>query len=179
MGDLKETFIDELRDLLDAEHQLLKALPKLAKAAENEELKAAFEAHIEETEGQIERLEQVFEVFETEPRGKKCAGMQGLVKEGAEKIEEEAGDAALICAAQKAEHYEIASYGSLVAWANLLEEDEAAGLLEENLEEEKQTDEKLTEIAESIVNAEEAEEGDEEEKPAPAKRAGKSAARSR
>src|SRR5436190_14116841 len=152
MADLKETFIDELRDLLDAEKQLLKALPKLAKAAESEELKSAFEAHAEETEEQIGRLEQVFEIFETEPRGKKCAGMQGLVAEGAEKIEEEAGDAALICAAQKAEHYEIATYGSLIAWANLLKEEEAVGLLEQSLEEEKQTDEKLTEIAESIGN---------------------------
>ena len=122
MANLKETFIDELRDLLDAEKQLLKALPKLAKAAENQELKDAFESHVEETEGQIGRLEEVFEMFEIEPRAKKCAAMQGLVKEGAEKIEEEAGDAALICAAQKAEHYEIASYGSLVAWAKLLGE---------------------------------------------------------
>jgi ferritin-like metal-binding protein YciE len=168
MADLKETFIDELRDLLDAEKQLLKALPKMAKAAESEELTAAFEAHIEDTEGQIERLEQVFGMFDTEPRAKKCAGMQGLLKEGAEKIEEEAGDAALICAAQKAEHYEIASYGSLVAWATLLEENEAVELLEENLQEEKQTDEKLTQIAEGIVNEEEASEGESEEEKQPA-----------
>ncbi len=162
MSDLRETFIDELRDLLDAEKQLLKALPKLAKAAESEELKAAFETHIEETEGQVGRLEQVFEMFEIEARGRKCAAMQGLVKEGSEKIEEEAGDAALICAAQKAEHYEIASYGSLAAWANTMGEAEAAALLEQNLEEEEQTDAKLTEIAESIVNSAEAEEEEEE-----------------
>jgi ferritin-like metal-binding protein YciE len=179
MPNLKETFIDELRDLLDAEKQLLKALPKLAKAAESEELKAAFEAHVDETETQIERLGEVFELFEMEPRGKKCAGMQGLVEEGAEKIEEEAGDAALICAAQKAEHYEIATYGSLIAWATLLEEQEAVELLEQNLEEEKATDEKLTEIAESIVNAEEATEGEEEGETATASKGnGKSKSRS-
>lgn len=178
MANLKETFIDELRDLLDAEKQLLKALPKLAKAAENQELKDAFESHVEETEGQIGRLEEVFEMFETEPRAKKCAAMQGLVKEGAEKIEEEAGDAALICAAQKAEHYEIASYGSLVAWAKLLGKDDAAEILEQTLEEEKQTDEKLTEIAESIVNAEEASEGDEGNEKTPAKGGANARARS-
>jgi len=158
MPGLKETFVDELRDLLDAEKQLLKALPKLAKAAENEDLKAAFEQHAEETEGQIERLNEVFEIFEETARGKKCKGMEGLVEEGAEKIEEEAGDAALICAAQKAEHYEIATYGSLAAWAKLLGEERAVELLEQNLEEEKATDEKLTELAESVVNVEEEQE---------------------
>jgi ferritin-like metal-binding protein YciE len=164
MGNLRETFVDELRDLFDAEKQLLKALPKLAKAAENADLKAAFEQHIEETEGQIERLAEVFGLFDEEPRGKKCKGMQGLVEEGAEMIEEEAGDAALICAAQKAEHYEIATYGSLAAWAKLLGEEEAVELLEENLQEEKATDEKLTELAESVVNVEEEQGGEEEEK---------------
>ena len=179
-GTLHDAFIDELRDLLDAEKQLLKALPKLAKAGESEELKWAFEIHTEETEEQIRRLEQVFEMFESEARGKKCAGMQGLIKEGSEKIEEEAGDAALICAAQKAEHYEIASYGSLIAWANLLEEGDAAAYLEESYEEEKETDEKLTGIAESIVNAEEASEGEEgEEEETTAKGRGNSRARSR
>lgn len=164
MGSLRETFIDELRDLYDAEKQLLQALPRMAKAAENEELKAAFEEHIEQTEGQIERLEQVFEAFGETVRGKKCAGMAGLIKEGNERIQEKAGDAALICAAQKAEHYEIAAYGSLRAWANLMQENEAVGLLEENLEEEAQTDERLTEIAETAVNVEEEEEGEEEER---------------
>jgi ferritin-like metal-binding protein YciE len=179
MADLRETFIDELRDLLDAEKQLLKALPKLAKAAESEELRSAFETHAEETEEQIGRLEQVFQIFEMEPRGKKCAGMQGLVEEGAEKIEEEAGDAALICAAQKAEHYEIAAYGSLAAWAKLLGEEEAVDLLEQNLEEEKQTDEKLTEIAESTVNADEANESGGEDEEADSKRGRKPKASSR
>jgi ferritin-like metal-binding protein YciE len=165
MGNLRETFVDELRDVFDAEKQLLKALPKLAKAAENEQLKEAFEQHTEETENQIERLKEVFELFEEEPRGKKCKGMEGLIEEGAEMIEEEAGDAALICAAQKAEHYEIATYGSLAAWAKLLEEEQAVKILEEILEQEKQTDEKLTELAESVVNAEEEQEGDAEEEP--------------
>lgn len=161
MGNLRETFVDELRDLFDAEKQLLKALPKLAKASENEDLKAAFESHLEETEGQIERLKEVFQLFDEEPRGKKCKGMEGLIEEGSEMIEEEAGDAALICAAQKAEHYEIATYGSLSAWAKLLGEDQAVELLEENLQEEKAADEKLTEIAESVVNAEEEQQGEE------------------
>lgn len=163
MANLRETFIDELRDVLDAEKQLLKAMPKLAEAAENKELKAAFESHLEETAGQVERLEELFGMLEIELDGKKCAGMQGLLKEATEKIDAEAGDAALICAAQKAEHYEIASYGSLIAWAEVLEEEEAVALLEQNLEEENAADEKLTDIAESIVNEEEAEEGEEDE----------------
>jgi len=162
MGNLRETFVDELRDLLDAEKQLLKALPKMAKAAEHKDLKAAFEEHLEETEGQVGRLEQVFELFEKEPRGKKCKAMEGLVAESAEIIEEEEGDAALICGAQKAEHYEIASYGSLIAWARLLGEEEAVELLEENLEQEKGADEKLTDLAESVINPEEEQEQSEE-----------------
>ena len=160
MSNLRETFVDELRDLYDAEKQLLKALPRIAKAAENEELRAAFEQHIEETEGQIERLEEVFSFFEEPVRAKRCKGMAGLIEEAAELIKENAGDAALICAAQKAEHYEIAAYGSLAAWAKLLEEEQALALLEDNLNEERQTDETLTEIAERIVNVE-------EEEPAP------------
>lgn len=164
MSALRETFIEELKDLYDAEKQLLKALPKMAKAAENEELKAAFEAHMEETENQIERLDQVFEAFGETPKGKKCKGMQGLIEEAQDLIKEDEGDAALICAAQKAEHYEIAAYGSLRAWAELLEETEAADLLQETLDEEKATDEKLTEIAETAANPEEeAEEGEAEE----------------
>ncbi|HYG21601.1 MAG TPA: ferritin-like domain-containing protein [Verrucomicrobiae bacterium] len=165
MSDLRETFIEELKDLYDAEKQITKALPKMAKAAEHEELKEAFETHLEETEAQIERLERVFELFDETPKGKKCKAMEGLIAEGKELIEEESGDAALICAAQKIEHYEIASYGSLVSWARLLGEDEAADVLEETLSEEEQTDEKLTDVAESAINVEEAEgdEGEEEE----------------
>ena len=170
MGELRETFIDELKDLYDAEKQLLKGLPKMAKAAEHEELKAAFEEHLEITNEQVKRLEKVFKLFGEQPKGKKCKAMQGLLEEGQELIEEEAGDAALICAAQKVEHYEIASYGSLVAWARLLEESEAEDLLEETLSEEKETDEKLTEIAETAANPEAEEDGDEEEEEKPAKK---------
>src|SRR5439155_9785279 len=129
---------------------------KLAKAASHAQLKEAFENHLQETETQVSRLEQVFEMFDQPARGKKCKGMQGLLEEGEELIEKEQGDAALICAAQKVEHYEMAAYGSLCAWAKLLDNEEAADLLEETLEEEKQADEKLTEIAESVVNVEEA-----------------------
>ena len=162
MSDLRETFIEELKDLYDAEKQILKALPKMAKAAEHEELKEAFETHLEETQGQVERLEKVFQLFDETAKGKKCKAMEGLVEEGKDLIDEEEGDAALICAAQKIEHYEIASYGSLISWARLLGEDEAADLLEETLGEEEQADEKLTDVAESTINAEESE-GEEEE----------------
>jgi ferritin-like metal-binding protein YciE len=158
MSTLRETFIEELKDLYDAEKQITKALPKMAKAAEHEELREGFETHLEETERQVERLEQVFELFDETPRAKKCKGMQGLLKEGEELISEGEGDAALICAAQKVEHYEIAAYGSLASWARLLDEEEAADLLEESLEEEKATDEKLTQTAESAINVEESQE---------------------
>ena len=166
MSQLRETFVEELKDLYDAEKQLVKALPKMAKAADHEELKAAFEDHLQETETHVERLEQVFSIFGETAKGKKCKAMQGLVEEGQDLIDEEEGDAALICAAQKVEHYEIASYGSLRTWAELLDEDEAVDLLQETLDEEKAADEKLTEIAETAANPEEAEaeaEGDEAE----------------
>jgi len=162
MSALRETFLNELADLYDAEKQLLKALPKMAKAASEEELKEAFESHLEETQKHVERLEQVFDIFEEPAKGKKCKAMQGLVAEGEELIKEDEGDAALICAAQKVEHYEIASYGSLCAWARILEEEQAAELLEETLDEEKAADEKLTGIAETAVNQEESEETQEE-----------------
>lgn len=157
-GGLRETFITELKDLYDAERQLIKALPKMAKAAGSEELRAAFESHLEETQQHVQRLEQVFQQFEEKASPKKCKAMQGLIEEGEELIEEGEGDAALICAAQKVEHYEIASYGSLAAWAKLLDETEASDILEETLEEEKKADEKLTEIAETVANVEEVEE---------------------
>lgn len=162
MANLKETFLDELKDLYDAEQQLVKGLPKMAKAAENEELKAAFEEHLAETEAQVERLERVFEAIDEKPARKTCKAMKGLLEEAKELIEEDAGDAALIAGAQKVEHYEIASYGSLASWARLMQNDEAAELLEETLDEEKSTDERLTEIAESAVNVEENEEEEEE-----------------
>jgi ferritin-like metal-binding protein YciE len=158
MSSLRETFLDELADLYDAEKQLLKALPKMAGAAKHPELRAGFETHLEETQNHVRRLEEVFQAFGEEARGKKRKAMKGLVEEGQELIEEDEGDAALICAAQKVEHYEIAAYGCLYTWAGLLGQEEAASLLEETLNEEKATDEKLTEVAESAVNAEESEE---------------------
>src|SRR5437868_4555434 len=157
MSDLRETFVEELKDIYDAERQLLKALPKMAKAAEHEELKEAFEAHLEETEEHVNRLEQVFKVMGESVKAKKCKAMQGLIEEGEEIIKQEEGDAALICAAQKVEHYEMASYGSLESWAKLLEEEQAVELLQETLSEEKSADEKLTGIAENTVNVEERE----------------------
>ncbi|HEY1172462.1 MAG TPA: ferritin-like domain-containing protein [Verrucomicrobiae bacterium] len=156
-NELKELFIEELADMLHAEKQLTKALPKLAKAADSDELREAFESHLEETETHISRIEQVFEMLEKPAKAKKCPAMEGLVKEGAEVIEEHKGspaiDAALIAAAQKAEHYEIASYGTLCAWAEMLELEDAVDLLKETLDEEKAADEKLTELAESLANA--------------------------
>jgi ferritin-like metal-binding protein YciE len=164
--ELKELYVDELKDIYSGETQLLKALPKLAKAASNEELKAGFEEHLEQTKGHVERLEQIFEELGESPKGKKCIGMEGLVKEGAEAIDEDyeddVKDAALIGAAQRVEHYEIAAYGTVRTLAQLLGESEQASLLEETLEEEKETDEKLTEIAaELTLDAEE--ESDQEE----------------
>jgi ferritin-like metal-binding protein YciE len=151
LTNLEEVFVHELKDILDAERQLVKALPKMAKAATNEDLKAAFEEHKSVTEEQVGRLETIFESLDKAARGKKCVGMQGLVEEGSELIsEEEPGaplDAALICAAQKVEHYEMASYGSLAAYARLLGMDDAVELLERTLDEEKETDAKLSSIA--------------------------------
>jgi ferritin-like metal-binding protein YciE len=162
MSALREAFLDELRDLYDAENQLLEALPEMAEAAENEQLRAAFEEHREQTRGHVYRLGQVFEAFEEEARGKKCKGMAGLIKEAEELIEEEEGDAALIAAAQKAEHYEIAAYGTLAAWAVALGQEEAAQILTGTLEEEKETDHKLTMIAQSVVNSQESQRNSEE-----------------
>src|ERR1041384_1884299 len=157
MSTLREAFVDELRDLYDAEKQLLKALPKMAKAAQNEELRAAFSEHQSQTEEQVNRLEKVFEVFAETPKGKKCKGMAGLIQEAEDLIDEEEGDAALIAAAQKAEHYEISAYGTLASWATALQEENAVELLQETLAEVSETDEKLTAIAESVVNGEESE----------------------
>jgi ferritin-like metal-binding protein YciE len=161
MNALRETFLSELADVYDSEKQLVKALPKMAKAATHEELKEAFESHLDETQGHVQRLEQVFQIFGQPVKGKKCKAMQGLVEEGSELIEDDEGDAAIICAAQKVEHYEIASYGSLYSWAKLLGEEEAADLLEETLNEEKAADEKLNRLAESVINIEESQEEEE------------------
>lgn len=164
MSTLRETFLEELGDIYDAEKQLLKALPKMAQAAQHEDLRHSFEEHLEQTEGQVERLEQLFEVIGEEPKSKGCKAMEGLIKEADELIKEHLGDAALICAAQKVEHYEIASYGSLQSWARLMGEEEAGDLLEETLDEERDTDERLTEVAENVINVDESEgEGEEEE----------------
>ena len=164
MSELREMFLDELADIYDAENQLLKALPKMAEAAADEELQAGFRDHLKETEAQIERLKQVFELLGKPAKGKSCKAMHGLIAEGDELIKEDAGDAALICAAQKIEHYEIAAYGTLCSWARLLEEEDAEELLVTTLDEEKAVDQKLTEIAEDTINIEAAEgEAEEEE----------------
>jgi len=164
MSELREMFLDELADIYDAENQLLKALPKMAEAATDEELQAGFRGHLKETEAQIERLKQVFEMLGKPAKGKSCKAMQGLIAEGDELIKEDAGDAALICGAQKIEHYEIAAYGTLCSWARLLEEEDAEELLVTTLDEEKAVDQKLTEIAEDTINIEAAEgEAEEEE----------------
>ncbi len=153
MSALREAFLDELKDLLDAELQLLKALPKMAAASRNEGLRIAFQEHQAQTADQIKRLGQVFAAFEEPMRGKKCKGMKGLIEEAQELIEEDEGDAALIAAAQKAEHYEIAAYGTLTSWAVALGHDEVIQILKETLDEEKATDKKLTVIAQTVVNS--------------------------
>ena len=151
---LRELYIDELKDLYSAENQLVKALPKMAKAASSDELKQGFEEHLKQTRGHVQRLEKIFESLDESPKGKKCAGMEGLVKEGSEAMDEDFEgalmDAALIGAAQRVEHYEIAAYGTASEFAKILGESEHVTLLEETLQEEKETDEKLTELAKEI-----------------------------
>ncbi len=179
-GMLHDAFIDELKDAYDAEKQLTKALPKMAKAASSPELRSAFESHLEETRGQIDRLERVFEVLDEKAKGKHCDGIAGIIEEGSsvmdEDFDETTMDACLIAAGQRAEHYEMAAYGTLVAWARALGHVEAAQLLEETLNEEKAADEKLTELAEGGINQQAAgpaggdEEGEEEEATAPVRR---------
>lgn len=155
-GTLHDAFVDELRDMYDAERQLTKALPKLAKAAASAELRQAFEMHLDETQHQIERLDQIFEVLDEKARGKHCAGIAGILEEGKaimdEDLDDIAMDACLIAGAQRAEHYEMAAYGTLVAWARAMGHNEAADLLQENLDEEKAADEKLTSLAEGGIN---------------------------
>jgi ferritin-like metal-binding protein YciE len=153
---LRELFVEELKDVYHAEKQLTKALPKLAKAASSPELREAFEAHLEETEGHVGRLEKVFKTLDEPIKTKVCVGMQGIIEEGSELIKEQdkgpALDAGLIAGAQRAEHYEMAVYGSLIAWAKCLEMDGAIELLEANFEEERAADEKLTALAEEGIN---------------------------
>lgn len=155
---LKTLYVNELRDLYNAENQLVKALPKMAKAASSEELKEAFEKHLEQTKTHVERLEEVFEDLGEKPKGKTCQAMKGLIEEGSEILEEDGEesvlDAGIIVAAQKVEHYEIASYGSVRTFAELLGKDKSAELLQTTLDEESEANEKLNELAEGIVNPE-------------------------
>ncbi len=155
-GTLHDAFLEELRDSYDAEKQLTKALPKLAKAAASPDLRAAFETHLEETRGHVDRLEQVFESLDEKARGKHCEGIAGIIDEGKSIMEEEFDDATmdacLIAAGQRAEHYEMAAYGTLVAWAQSMGHTEAASLLQQILDEEKAADKKLSTLAESGIN---------------------------
>jgi ferritin-like metal-binding protein YciE len=156
LDSLEKLFLEELRDIYNAEKQLTRALPRMAKAAESPELQQAFTTHLKETEGQIQRLEKVFRELGQPVRGKKCKGMEGLIDEGKEKMEEEGEpqvfDAALIASAQKVEHYEIAAYGCLRTYAELLGYSQAADLLQQTLQEEEATDKKLTQLGESGIN---------------------------
>lgn len=156
MNTLEELFLDSLADMYYAENQLVKALPKMAKAATHDDLRAAFEMHLTETEGHVQKLEQVFEQFSERPHSKKCPAIVGIIKEAEEIISENKKsptiNAALIYAAQKAEHYEIASYGALREWARSLQKDAAADLISEVLDQEKAADEKLTHLAQSHCN---------------------------
>jgi ferritin-like metal-binding protein YciE len=153
---LQDLYVRELRDLYDAEKQLVKVLPKMAKASSSSELQSAFEEHLEQTRGHVERLEQVFEKLGSRPRGTKCKGIEGIINEGKEMMEEDGDnavlDAAIISAAQRVEHYEMAGYGCVRTYAQTLGYEDQARLLEQTLEEEKQADQKLTQIAESVVN---------------------------
>ncbi|MBL8012513.1 MAG: ferritin-like domain-containing protein [Candidatus Omnitrophica bacterium] len=165
LNNLKELYVHELQDIYSAEKQITQALPKLAKAANNEDLKNGFQEHLEQTKGQIQRLDKIFERLGQSSAGEKCKGMQGLLEEGGDFTQEKAApevlDAGMIVAAQKVEHYEIAAYGSVCRYAELLGFDEDLQLLQETLEEEKETDQKLTELSDDLN--EQANEGSEEE----------------
>src|SRR6201989_1375074 len=160
-GTLHDAFLDELRDSYDAEKQLTKALPKMAKAATSPELRAAFTSHLQETRGHVERLEQVFESLDEKVRGKHCDGIAGIIEEGKSVMEEDFDeatmDACLIASGQRAEHYEMAAYGTLIAWAQAMGHTEAAKLLQQNLDEEKAADKKLSGLAEGGINQKAAE----------------------
>jgi ferritin-like metal-binding protein YciE len=156
LDSLEKLFIEELKDIYNGEKQILRALPRMAKAAESTELQQAFTKHLRETEGQVQRLERIFKDLGQAVRGKKCKGMEGLIEEGKEKMEEEGEpvvmDAALIASAQKVEHYEIATYGCLRTYAQLLGYSQAEKLLEQTLQEEEAADKKLTELGEGGIN---------------------------
>ena len=182
INSLRELYVEHLRDLYDAENQLIKALPRMAKEATSDQLRQGIEEHLEQTRGHAERLEEIFEQLGEKAKGKKCKGMQGLIEEGKETLDEDmeegTKDAAIIAAAQRVEHYEIYGYGTARTYANLLGQEEAAGLLEETLEEEKETDQKLTQLAEEI-NVEAVEEEEQAEEEATPSRARSSSAGSR
>lgn len=180
---LREALVDEIKDIYNAEKQIVKALPKMVKGATSDELREAFESHLEETHGQVTRLERVFELLDEKPRGKHCAGMAGILEEGSETLEEDAEDsvmdAMLIAGAQRVEHYEITAYGTAIAWAEALELTEIVEVLQESLAEEKAADEKLSAIAESGINeaataGESGDEEDEEEEETVTRASGKS-----
>ena len=151
---LQELYVEQLRDLYSAENQLVKALPKMVKAAQSDALRRGFEQHLAQTKGHVDRLEQIFSAMDESPKARKCAGMEGLVEEGEEVIREQSGsdalDSGLIASAQRVEHYEIAGYGTVRTFAELLGEEEAVNLLQQTLDEEKETDEKLTELAKQV-----------------------------
>jgi len=185
-GTLHDAFIDELRDTYDAERQLTKVLPKLAKASSNAKLRQAFESHLQETQGQIARLEKVFASLGEKVRSKHCDGIAGIIEEGKSIMEEDFDettmDACLIAAGQRAEHYEMAAYGTLVAWAQAMGQSEAAKVLQQTLDEEKAADKKLSGLAEGGINQSAADaahpEEEDEEPEAPASRARKSSSNS-
>ncbi|MGB6470570.1 MAG: ferritin-like domain-containing protein [Candidatus Acidiferrales bacterium] len=163
---LKHLYVEELKDIYNAENQLVKALPKMARASTSDDLREGFEHHLEQTKEHVNRLEKIFEALGESPKGKKCKGMEGLVSEGAEMIKEisepDERDAGLISAAQRVEHYEIAAYGCVATYAKLLGEDQAVALLRQTLGEEKQTDQKLTQLASEInLEAEGSDQSDE------------------
>jgi ferritin-like metal-binding protein YciE len=183
-GTLQDAFIDELRDAFDAEKQVTKALSKMIKAASSPELRTAFTDHLEETHGQIQRLEEVFASLDEKVKGKHCDGVAGIIEEGKSVMEEDFDDvtmdACLIASGQRVEHYEMAAYGTLVAWAQVLGHNEAADLLQQNLDEEKAADKKLTSLAEAGINQDAADAGqpdedadDEDEAPAASKKPAK------
>jgi ferritin-like metal-binding protein YciE len=156
LATIRDLYEEELKDLYDAESQILQALPKMSQAAHSPELKRAFEEHLEQTKGQVQRLDTIFQQMGSKPAGKKCKGMAGLLAEGEQMLKEKADpdvlDAGLIAGAQKVEHYEIAGYGTVRTYARLLGEQEAAKLLQQTLDEEGQTDKKLTSLAEREIN---------------------------
>jgi ferritin-like metal-binding protein YciE len=176
MSKLYDCFVSELADIHDAETQLTKAFPKVAEAATHQELKAALDSHLTETEEHVRRVEQVFSILGEKIPSRKCKAMQALLSECQECIDDELGDAAVICATQKIEHYEIASYGCLRSWAQFLDQDEAANLLDETLDEENAADEHLTSLAVQIINLD-AQESEEDSEAEPAAKTKQSASK--